>query len=108
MAKKKKGYRLQWHPAFYAGLQIELGKDAGNLIFENEHQLSTKPLGIDVLVIKKDADIPIHKNIGRIFRKYNLVEYKSPSPYRWQLFRHAAHRYVSDNERREPVALESV
>ena len=81
MAKKKKGYRLQWHPAFYAGLQIELGKDAGNLIFENEHQLSTKTLGIDVLVIKKDADIPIHKNIGRIFRKYNLVEYKSPSDY---------------------------
>lgn len=33
---------LQWHPAFYAGLQIELEEDRENLIFENEHQLSTK------------------------------------------------------------------
>ena len=28
---------LQWHPAFYAGLKIELAEDAENLIFENEH-----------------------------------------------------------------------
>ena len=26
----------------------------------------------------KDAE-PIHKNIGKIFRKYNIIEYKSPS-----------------------------
>ena len=24
---------LQWHPAFYAGLQIEFEKDAANLIY---------------------------------------------------------------------------
>lgn len=28
---------LQWHPAFYAGLQIELKDEADNLSFENEH-----------------------------------------------------------------------
>ena len=33
---------FQWHPAFYAGIQIELKEDKENLIFENEHQLSTK------------------------------------------------------------------
>ena len=43
---------LQWHPAFYAGLQIELAEDAENLIFENEHQLGTKPKQIDVLIIQ--------------------------------------------------------
>ena len=42
----------QWHPAFYAGAQIELQDDADNLIFENEHQLGTKPKEIDVLIIK--------------------------------------------------------
>ena len=47
---------LQWHPAFYAGLQIELEEDRENLIFENEHQLSTKPMEIDVLVVKKEKD----------------------------------------------------
>ena len=72
---------LQWHPAFYAGLQIELQEDGENLIFENEHQLGTKPKEIDALIIKKEKDIPVKKNIGRIFRKYNIVEYKSPADY---------------------------
>lgn len=40
---------LQWHPAFYAGLQIELAEEAQYLEFENEHQLGTKPKEIDVL-----------------------------------------------------------
>ena len=72
---------LQWHPAFYAGIQIDLEKEAHKLTFENEHQLGTKPKEIDVLIIKKKADQPIQKNIGRIFRKHNLVEYKSPTDY---------------------------
>lgn len=72
---------LQWHPAFYAGIQIELQDEADNLIFENEHQLGTKPFGIDVLIIKKESEEPIRKNIGRIFRKHNIIEYKSPKDY---------------------------
>ena len=51
--------RLQWHPAFYAGLQIELKDEADNLIFENEHQLGTKPKEIDILVIKKQKQFKI-------------------------------------------------
>lgn len=43
---------LQWHPAFYAGIQIEFEKERDKLIFENEHQLGTKPKQIDVLIIK--------------------------------------------------------
>lgn len=69
---------LQWHPAFFAGIQIELAEEAEYLTFENEHQLSTKPMQIDVLIIKKNSERKIQKNIGRIFRKYNIVEYKSP------------------------------
>lgn len=72
---------LQWHPAFYASIQIELEEEADKLIFENEHQLGTKPKEIDVLIIKKNSKERIHKNIGRIFRKYNIVEYKSPDDY---------------------------
>ena len=73
--------RLQWHPAFYADIQIELEAEAGLLIFENEHQLGTKPKEIDVLIVKKEQEVPVRKNIGRIFRKYNIVEYKSPTDY---------------------------
>ena len=69
---KQKTHMLQWHPAFYAGIQIELEAEAENLSFENEHQLGTKPKEIDILIIKKDREIPIRKNIGRIFRKHNI------------------------------------
>lgn len=33
---------------------------------------------MDILIIKKLKDIPIRKTIGRIFRKHNIIEYKSP------------------------------
>ena len=72
---------LQWHPAFYAGIQIEFAEEVEKLIFENEHQLGKKPMGIDVLIIKKKGEDQIHKNIGRIFRKHNIIEYKSPEDY---------------------------
>ena len=62
----------------FAEIQIELQEDAEHLIFENEHQLGTKPKEIDVLIIKKDKGRVIRKNIGRIFRQRNIVEYKSP------------------------------
>ena len=72
---------LQWHPAFYAGLQIEFEEEKEKLIFENEHHIGTKPKEIDVLIIKKNSTDEIKKNIGRIFRTHNVIEYKSPDDY---------------------------
>lgn len=53
-----KNTKLQWHPAFGAALRITLQ--------------------MDILIIKKLKDVPIRKTIGRIFRKHNIIEYKSP------------------------------
>lgn len=64
--------KLQWHPAFVAGMQIEFGEEARHLTFTPEHLLGTKPMQIDIL-IKKDSDQALHKNIGRIFRKHNII-----------------------------------
>ena len=75
--RKQQPHALQWHPAFYAGIQIELEAEADLLLFENEHQLGTKPKEIDVLIVKKERDVSIRKNIGRIFRTHNIVEYLS-------------------------------
>ena len=72
---------LQWHPANYAGLQIELAEEKEFLNFEDEHQLGTKPMAIDILIIKNETKHKIRKNIGRIFKKHNIVEYKSPDDY---------------------------
>jgi len=79
--EKKESKLLQWHAAFYASIQIELAEEAEYLEFENEHMLSSKPMQLDVLIIKKEKTRQIKKNIGRIFRTYNIVEYKSPDDY---------------------------
>ncbi len=73
--------KLQWHPAFSAALHIELEEELDVLYIEDEHLLSKKPMQVDVVVIKRDKDVPIKKNIGRIFRKYNIIEYKAPGDY---------------------------
>lgn len=73
--------KLQWHQAFYANIQIEFEAIADKLTFKNEYHLGTQPKRIDVLIIKKEDDTPIEKNIGQIFRKHNIIEYKSPDDY---------------------------
>ena len=69
---------IQWHPAFQASIQIEFEAEAEKLTFEPEHLLSKKPMQMDELIIKVAENEAIHKNIGRIFRRYNIIEYKSP------------------------------
>ena len=75
--------KIQWHPAFYSAIQIELQEDADALTFKEEHPLSKKPMQIDIVIIKKLRERKIHKKIGHIFRGHNLIEYKSPDD--WQL-----------------------
>ena len=73
--------RLQWHPGFFAVLQIELEEERRFLRFYAEYNLTRKPLQIDVLVVRKETGRVIQKNIGRIFRQYNVVEYKGIKDY---------------------------
>ncbi|MBD5136094.1 MAG: hypothetical protein HDT39_09075 [Lachnospiraceae bacterium] len=69
---------MQWHPAFCSAVKLELRKNKDDLIYEKEHNLNSKPIQIDFLVIKKQKEIIITNDIGKIFRKYNIMEYKSP------------------------------
>jgi len=73
--------KIKWHPAFAAAIQLEFKEYKEHLEYKVEHQLTDEPLRIDVVVIKKLDDIEINKTIGKIFRKYNVVEYKSPTDY---------------------------
>jgi hypothetical protein len=72
---------IPWHPAFFVAIQLELEQYTHALSFMSEYQLTTEPLRIDVLIIKKEKDIVIEKNFASIFRQENLVEYKSPTDY---------------------------
>ncbi len=68
----------QWHPAFAAAMRMELKDNGNDLIFEEEHLLSKKPLQMDMLIIKNDKNVEMKNRIGKIFRRYNIIEYKSP------------------------------
>ena len=46
--------------------------------FTDEFQLTEKPLQIDCTVVKVKRDCKIKNEIGKIFRKHNIFEYKSP------------------------------
>ena len=75
---QKKSQKLQRHPAFCSALRLELLEDAENLEFTDEFQLTEKPLQIDCTVVKVKRDCKIKNEIGKIFRKHNIFEYKSP------------------------------
>lgn len=47
-------------------------------VFEREYNLSKEPLRIDLLIIKKTRNVTVENEIGKIFRKYNVIEYKGP------------------------------
>jgi hypothetical protein len=79
--KSQEEERISWHPAFFEAIQMELKKYSHDLQFISEYQLTTEPQRIDVVIIKKKRDIVIKKNIASIFRKDNIVEYKSPDDY---------------------------
>lgn len=70
--------KTQWHPAFCAAAKIELLSNRKELDFKPEYNLSQKPLQIDLLIIEKVQDAVIQNEIGHIFKKYNIIEYKSP------------------------------
>ena len=68
--------KIQWHPAFYDAVKAELDEYRAYLSFLPEKQLTTEPLRMDLLVIKKLSDIKIEKNFGQIFQRDNIMEYK--------------------------------
>lgn len=68
----------QWHPGFSGAVELELNTDKERIMTEAEHLVNSKPIQIDMLIIKKKRDSEIKSEIGKIFRGVNLIEYKSP------------------------------
>ena len=70
--------KIQWHPGFYAAAEIELRHNRNELEFHREYNLSKKPLQVDLLIIEKLNNIHLQNELGAIFRRYNIIEYKAP------------------------------
>lgn len=72
---------IQWHPAFVSAMNPEFLENRKDLVFEREYNLNTRPLEIDLLIIKMKNEVPIRNEIGHFFRKYNILEYKAPGDH---------------------------
>jgi hypothetical protein len=72
---------IPWHPAFVQALQLELEPFLYSLEFTPELPLTSEPLRVDLIIIKKSPSLVIEKNIACIFKHTNIFEYKSPRDY---------------------------
>lgn len=73
--------KIQWHPGFVAAMDLEFRENRDDLVYEKEYNLNTKPLEIDLLVIKKDPEVRMVNEIGKLFHGHNIVEYRSPEDH---------------------------
>lgn len=78
MADILEAVNIQWHPGFYGAAELEFLSNKDDLEFQREFNLSKEPIRMDLLIIKKLSDVRIKNEIGHIFRKFNVVEFKSP------------------------------
>jgi hypothetical protein len=72
---------IPWHPAFVQAIKLELEAYRDALEFITEYRLTSEPLEIDMVIVKKAPGLVIEKNIARTFRLINIMEYKSPDDY---------------------------
>jgi hypothetical protein len=72
---------VAWHPAFRDAIRLALLPYSHALSFEFEHALNAEPLRMDALIIKKEPGTTMNAPVGAIFKRANIVEYKSPGDY---------------------------
>ncbi|MDE6364721.1 MAG: hypothetical protein K2L86_10775 [Lachnospiraceae bacterium] len=70
--------KIQFHPGFYGAAELEFRLETAEIEFNIEYNLSKEPLRVDLLVVGKQNDMQIENEAGRIFKRYNIIEYKSP------------------------------
>ena len=70
--------KIDWHSGFVNAMKLELLANEKDLEYEDEHLIANRAQRIDLLIIKKVRSVEIVNEVGAIFDKYNIVEYKSP------------------------------
>lgn len=84
--------RKQYHPALCNAMELELYYDKDLLEFSQSVVLNTLPREIDFLVIRRTKPGQVRSELGRIFRKCNIWEFKG---YREELSVQVYHKTMS-------------
>ncbi len=67
---------IHWHLGYYGAAKMELKRDKKSLEFDRESHLTEEALRMDMLVIKKRPAKVISNEVGKIFKKHNIWEFK--------------------------------
>ncbi len=70
--------KIDWHSGFVNAMKLELLANENDLEYEDEYLIANRAQRIDLLIIKKMRTVKTVNEVGAIFDKYNIVEYKSP------------------------------
>ena len=70
--------RSDWHTGFEALLRIETYKYGNSIRLLTEEVLGEEPPRADYVVLIEDKKVEFDKDIFKIFRKHNILEYKNP------------------------------
>ena len=68
--------KIYWHSGFQGATEWGLKANKDDPTFEYDHPLNKETLKMDALIIKKDPDVIIQNEIGKLFKSHNIVEYK--------------------------------
>ncbi len=70
--------KIDWHSGFVNAMKLELLANEDDLEYKDEHLIANRAQRIDLLIIKKMRSVEIVNEVGTLFDKYNILEYKSP------------------------------
>ena len=70
--------RSDWHAGFEALLRIETHKYENRVHLRTEEEIGVVPPRTDFVVLVEDEQVEFEKEIFKIFRKINILEYKNP------------------------------
>jgi len=72
-------FRSDWHRGFEAVLRIDTYAYGDRVKISTEVELGADTPRADYLMLVDDAGIQMKKEIFRIFRRFNIIEYKNPN-----------------------------
>ncbi|MDR1956694.1 MAG: hypothetical protein LBQ30_07560, partial [Treponema sp.] len=72
---------IDWHQGFFSALKLIFQDYHHVLAFQSEVPLNTKQLRIDAVITKKNPLAVINNPLAGIFKRINILEYKSPEDY---------------------------
>ena len=97
-----------FHPAAFSAIRYYLREyqESGDVTLKEGHPLSKQAPRIDIIV-KKNRKVQIDRCWARIFRRHNIIEYKSPvdAPPSIYVFNKTVHGYAGLYSSQERVSL---